>query len=170
MNIFLNIWNNWSTYEKVQELILLLSIPLVSILAIYLSSKNKRILIFSSIMFVISILINILGVVLVNLIFDIQVTEVFRLIPILTYMLILSNLGVLIGFFIHKRDRKGFDINDIKREYLSDSTKQTIFLLLLGSSILMFVSVQTQSILIISILSCIISIWGTYGISRYIFK
>jgi hypothetical protein len=170
MNIFLNIWNNWSTYEKIQEAILLSVIVLLCLAAIYFATKDKRILLLSGIAFFISTILYTVGILLTNTLFDIQITEIFRLIPILTYILILSNLGVFVGFFLYRKNRKDFNIVDVRKEYLSDSTKQTIFLLLLGSSIFMFVSVQTQAILVVSILSCLSGIWGIYWISKYILK
>lgn len=170
MNIFLNIWNNWSTYEKIQEGILLIGIIIVCLAVIYLSTKDKRIFKLSCIAFLISSILNIVGILLANIVFEIQIIEVFRLIPILTYIIVLSNIGVLIGFFLYKRQRKNFDIVDIRKEYLSDTTKQTIFLLLLGSSIIMFVSIQTEAILVISILSSVASMWSVYWVSKYILK
>lgn len=170
MDIFQNILENWSTYEKIQEIILLLSIPIVSFTTIYLTTKNKNILVFSCIMFVISTLTSIVGIIFSSNVLDVQITEIFRIVPLLTYLLILSNLGVLVGYYIHRKNRKDFDIVQIRREYLHDSIKQTAFLILLGSSIFMFVSVQIQVILLICILSCLIGIWSTYWLSRYILK
>lgn len=170
MNIFLNVWNNWSTYEKIEEAVLLFGIVTVCLSVIYFSTKDRGISILSCIAFFVSSILNILGIVIANSLLAIQVTEVFRLIPILTYIVVLSNLGVLIGFFLYKKQRKNFNILDVRKEYLLDTTKQTVFLLLLGSSIFMFVSIQTEAILVISILSSLVAMWCVYWVSKYILK
>ena len=170
MNLFENITKSWSKYEINTELLFLLSIFLISILTIYLLTKERKLLIISIISFLIGIFSNFVGIYLVNLLFKIEITEIFKMIPLLTSILILSNLGILIGFYISKRHAKGFNISSIRKEYYSDTIKQTIFLLLLGSSTLLFLSVQTEAVISISILSTILSIWSSYGISKYFLK
>jgi len=170
MNIINNILYGWSTYEKLQQTGLILGIFLISLLAIYYISKNKNLLILSTIAFLLASLLNILGILLVNILFRIEITEVFRLVPTLTSILLVSNIGILIGFYVHKRGKKGFDISAIRLEYFSDTVKQTIFQLLLASSVFLFVSVQTQAILVISVLSCLGAVWFIYWISKYLLK
>ncbi|PKN02599.1 hypothetical protein CVU76_00990 [Candidatus Dojkabacteria bacterium HGW-Dojkabacteria-1] len=170
MNIVTNLWYGWSTFEKTQEGILLFGILLISLIAIYLISKETRFLLLSSIGFSISAVLNVIGLYLASVLLDIQITEVFRLVPILTSILLISNLGILIGYYVHKRHKKGFSIENIRLEYFMDTSKQTIFLILLGSSIFLFVSIQTQVILVISILSCVGSIWSIYWFSKHLLK
>ncbi len=170
MNLFENITESWSNYEINMEILFLLSIFLVSILTIYFLTKEKRLLFLSLISFSAGIFSNFIGIFLVNLIFKIEITEIFKMIPLLTSILILSNLGILIGFYISKRNAKGFKISSIRSEYFADTIKQTIFLLLLGSSTLLFLSVQTEAVVSISILSTILSVWFTYGMSKYLLK
>jgi len=170
MNLINNILYGWSTYEKLQQGGLLLGIFLLTLLAIYYISKNKNLLILSAIAFLLASMLNIIGILFVNVIFKIEITEVFRLIPILTSILVVNNIGILVGFYVHKRGKKGFDIVGIRLEYYSDTVKQTIFQLLLASSIFLFVSVQTQAILVISVLSCLGAVWFVYWISKYFLK
>lgn len=170
MTILTDLINSWSTYEKVQEIILLGGIFLVSQIGIYFMSKNRNLLILSSITFAIAAMLNVLSLVLLNVLFKIEITEVFRIVPILTSILLVSNLGIFVGFYVHKIHKKNFTLEKVRLEYFTDTAKQTIFLLLLASSIFLFVSVQTQAILVSSVISCIGSIWATYGISRYILK
>lgn len=166
MNIVMHVWDNWSTFEKLQEGSLLLGILLITLLAIYFITKNRSILLLSFIGFSISALLNVIGLYIVSTLFKIEVTEVFRLVPILTSILLVSNLGILVGFYIHRKGKKGFDIKDIRLEYFTDSVKQTIFLLLLSSSVFLFVSVQTQAILVVSTLSCLGAVWCVFWLSK----
>jgi hypothetical protein len=170
MNLFINLWNSWSTYEIVQESFLMFSIFALCIFTIYFISRNKHIVILSALAFVIAAVLNILGIIMVGIIFDLQITEIFRLVPILTSILVVSNLGTLVGFYNEKKDSKGFKIEDIRYEYFADTTKQTIFLLLLATSMLLFVSIQTQAILVISVLSCLGGVWSLYFASKKLLK
>ncbi len=117
MNILTNLWNNWSTLEKMQEGILLFGISFLSVVIIYLASKEKRISLLACIGFLVSTILNIFGVFLIGILFNIEITELFRLIPILTYIFLLSNLGVLIGFFLNSRHKKDFNIENVRKEY-----------------------------------------------------
>ena len=170
MNIVENITENWSRFELNMEIFFLLSIFLISIFTIYFTTKERKILLLSIIAFLSSAILNILGIFLINTIFDVEIREIFKVIPLLTTILLLSNLGILVGYYISKKDSKKFKISDIRKEYFKDTIKQTIFLLLLASSTLLFLSVQTESVVIVSTLSTISSIWLSYWISKYILK
>lgn len=152
------------------EISLLVSILCISLLAIYWSTRNKSILILSLFSFILIFLFNFLGILLVNSIFKVHISDIFRIVPVISSILLVSNLGILVGFYVSQKNSKGFDISTIRKEYLTDSIKQTVFLTLLGSSTLLFLSIQTEAIVAISILSTILSIWITYWISRYILK
>lgn len=170
MNLIEQILKNSSIYERNLEIFLLLSIFLLSQVAIYLSTKNKRILILSLISFTLLFVLNVLGLILINGIFHLEISEIFKIVPVLSSILLISNLGILTGFYISRKDSKNFNISSIRKEYLSDSIKQTVFLTLLGSSTLLFLSPQTEGVIAISILSTVLTIWLTYWISRYILK
>ncbi len=170
MNLFENISNSWSKYEINTEIAYLILIFSISILTIYFSTKERKILILSVVSFVVATLTNLIGIYIVNTLFRIDVTEIFKMIPLITYILILSNLGTLIGYYISKKNSKGFNFSTVRKEYYSDSIKQTIFLLLLGSSTLLFLSVQTEVVISISILSSTVAVWSTYAVSKYILK
>ena len=170
MNLIQNVLQNWSSYELVMEGVLILSILLISLLVIYLSSKNRKILFLSAISLSVLMLVILIGIFVSNIILKIHITEIFRMIPILSLLFILSNLGILLGFYTSKKKTKSFTFSLVRREYFKDSIKQTVFLALLGISTLLFLSPQTEVILSISILSSVITIWFTYWISRYILK
>lgn len=170
MNLIENVLQNWSSYELIMEGILTLSILLTSLVAIYIFSKNRKILALSSISLAVLMLVIFIGIFIVDSILKIHVTEVFRTIPILSLLFILSNLGILLGFYTSKKKAKGFKLSSIRREFLKDSIKQTVFLVLLGISTLLFLSPQTEVIISISILSSVITIWVTYWVSRYFLK
>lgn len=170
MNLLINLWTNWTVYEKVREGVFLLLIFALTILAIYYATKEMKIVILSALSLIFAALINVLGILLVNIFLEINITEIFRLIPVITSILLISNLGLLAGYYISKRHRKNFTFDLLRAEYQADTVKQTIFLVLLALSMFLFVSTQTQAILSISVLSTLISVWGTYWISKYFLK
>lgn len=170
MNLVQNILKDWSIYERNMEIFLILGILAISLMCIYLSTKSKKILILSSISLSLILILNLLGILIINGIFKIDISEIFKIIPVLSIVLAVSNLGILVGFYVSKKDSKGFKISDIKKEYLSDSVKQSIFLVLLGISTLLFLSPKTVSIVSVSFVSNILTIWLTYWISKYLLK
>lgn len=170
MMLIQNLLQNWSIYERNMEIFLILGILALSLIAIYLSTNNKKILVLSSVSFVLVLLLNTFGILIINGVFKINITEIFRMVPILSLLLIVSNLGILVGFYISKKNIKGFKISNIRKEYFSDSIKQSIFLVLLGISTLLFLSPQTVAIISVSFLSSVLTIWLTYWISKYILK
>jgi hypothetical protein len=170
MTLIENVLQNWSRYEITMEAVLLLSIVIASLGVVFFLTRKWNVVILCTIAFVISGLFNLTGMIIINTLFNIEITQIFRIIPIITLILLLSNLGLLIGFYSFKKNSKGFKINNIINEYYTDSIKQSAFLLLLGTSTVLFVSVQTEAIVSISIISTLISIWFTYWISKYILK
>jgi len=142
----------------------------VSLLSIYLTTKNRKLLLLSSISLISVLLLNFLGILLISGVFKLNISEIFRLIPILSLLLTISNLGILVGFYISKREIKGFKISSIRKEYFTDSVKQSVFFVLLGISTLLFLSPQTVAVVSISLLSTVLTIWLTYWISKYILK
>jgi hypothetical protein len=170
MNLIENVLQNWSSYELITEGVLILSILLLSLVAIYIFSKSKKILALSAISLLVLMLVILIGIFLVDTVLKIHVTQIFRMIPILSLLFNLSNLGVLLGFYTSKKNTKSFKFSLIRREYLKDSVKQTVFLTLLGISTLLFLSPQTEVVLSISMLSSIVTIWITFWISKYFLK
>ncbi len=170
MNLINTVFNNWSKYELNMELLLIISILIVSLIAVYLFTKSKKFLLLCLLSLLLLLFFNTTGLFLANLILQVEISEVFRIVPILSMLLLLSNLGPLIGFYTSKIKAKSFNIASVRKEYLSDSKKQTLFLVLLGICTLLFLSPKTEVVVTVSLLSTISTIWFTYWISKYILK
>lgn len=169
-NIFINLWESWSSLEKVRESVFLFLIFVVILLVTNFATKEKRMTLLIGCSLIVSAILNVLGIYLSSLILDIQITETFRLTPVITGILLISNLGLLIGFYIANKDKKGFKFEKVRAEYFSDTIKQSLFLVLLVFAMLFFVSIQTQAILVTCVVSTLLPIWFTYWASRYIVK
>ena len=90
--------------------------------------------------------------------------------PVISLVFLISNLGLLTGYYSSKKKMKEIKFANIRKEYLSDSIKETVFLILLGISTIFFLSPATEIVVSMSILASIAAIWLTYWISRYILK
>ncbi len=170
MNLIQNVIQNWSRYELRTEIFLYLSIIAIAVLTIYLFSKNGKITLLSFISLCILMLLNFLGFIIINSLLKIQITEVFRMTPVISMVFLISNLGLLTGYYSSKKKMKEIKFANIRKEYLSDSIKETVFLILLGISTIFFLSPATEIVISMSILASIAAIWFTYWISRYILK
>ena len=170
MNLIQNVIQNWSRYELRTEIFLYLSIIAIIVLTIYLFSKNGKITLLSFISLCILMLLNFLGFIIINSLLKIQITEVFRMTPVISMVFLISNLGLLTGYYSSKKKMKKIKFANIRKEYLSDSIKETVFLILLGISTIFFLSPATEIVISMSILASIAAIWFTYWISRYILK
>ena len=165
-NIFINLWESWSTFEKVREGTFLFLIFAIILIATHFDTKEKRMTILIAISLLISAILNIIGIYLSSTILKIDITEIFRLTPVITGILLVSNLGLLIGFYITHKDKKDFQFEQVRAEYFSDTIKQSLFLILLIFAMLLFVSLQTKAILLTCIVSTLLPIWFTYWASK----
>ena len=170
MNLIQNVIQNWSRYELRTEIFLYLSIIAIVVLTIYLFSKNGKITLLSFISLCILMLLNFLGFIIINSLLKIQITEVFRMTPVISMVFLISNLGLLTGYYSSKKKMKEIKFANIRKEYMSDSIKETVFLILLGISTIFFLSPATEIVVSMSILTSIAAIWLTYWISKYILK
>ena len=170
MNLIQNVIQNWSRYELRTEVFLYLSIIAIVVLTIYLFSKNRKITLLSFISLCILMLLNFLGFIIINSLLKIQITEVFRITPVISMVFLISNLGLLTGYYSSKKKMKEIKFANIRKEYLSDSIKESVFLILLGISSIFFLSPATEIVVSMSILIGITTIWLTYWLSKYILK
>lgn len=170
MNLIQNVIQNWSRYELRTEIFLYLSIIAIVVLTIYLFSKNGKITLLSFISLCILLLLNFLGFIIISSLLKIQITEVFRMTPVISLVFLISNLGLLTGYYSSKKKMKEIKFANIRKEYMSDSIKETVFLILLGISTIFFLSPATEIVVSMSILTSIAAIWLTYWISKYILK
>ena len=170
MNLIQNVIQNWSRYELRTEIFLYLSIIAIAVLTIYLFSKNGKITLLSFISLCILLLLNFLGFIIISSLLKIQITEVFRMTPVISMVFLISNLGLLTGYYSSKKKMKEIKFANIRKEYMSDSIKESVFLILLGISSIFFLSPATEIVVSMSILIGITTIWLTYWISKYILK
>ncbi len=115
MNLIQNVIQNWSRYELRTEIFLYLSIIAIVVLTIYLFSKNGKITLLSFISLCILMLLNFLAFIIINSLLKIQITEVFRMTPVISMVFLISNLALLTGFYSSKKKKKKIKFANIRK-------------------------------------------------------
>jgi len=162
MEIFLNVWNNWSIYEKT-SISLILGISLIFlIVSVYFLTKDKMLAIWVSLSLLSSALITVLILWLLNIIFDITIVSVFIFVPFIVLFVNILSLGTSIGYYMdHKKD-KNFEIVNLKKEFLRDSFQLTVFIFLMFCSLSVFLSSIFLILILVSGGISISVVWINY--------
>ena len=161
MDIIINLFNNWTTYEKVNTLILGLIILLAVPGLVWLFTKHSKLALISLFSILISGILVLIGLVVLHIAFKIDITYTYKLIPFIVIFITILCIGTMTGFYMQNHKQKNFDMTKVKAEAFNDAFRLTI------SSILLFVAliVLTPSILIPVVLALGLSlatIWLHY--------
>jgi hypothetical protein len=170
MEIFMNLWNNWTNIEKINTLSLYLSLLILLPLLVKIVTKNNKLFIFSILSLLSSALITLLGITFLSVAFNYTITYIFLLTPIIVVFINLLNVGSSIGYYqLNKRD-KNFSMNDLKREYIQDSIYLTIFLVLLFSALSIFITSTFLTFILLTGATSVAIIWVNYALLYYTVK
>jgi pheromone shutdown protein TraB len=170
MEIFLNLWNNWTNTEKIHTLTLFISLMILIPLLVLYISRNKKLFIFTISSLISSAILTLIGILFLNVVFNLTITYIFLLTPIIVLFINLLNIGTCLGYHELHKKQKHFNFIELKKEYIRDSIYLSIFILLLFSAFSVFLS---STFLVFIILSTVISIavvWANYALLYYIVK
>ena len=170
MEIFMNLWNNWTNIEKVSTLSLYLSLLILLPLLVKIVTKNNKLFIFSILSLLSSALITLLSITFLSVAFNYTITYIFLLTPIIIIFVNILNVGSSIGYYQLNKKNKNFNMNDLKREYIQDSIYLTIFLLLLFSALSIFLTSTFLVFILLSGITSIAVIWVNYALLYYTVK
>lgn len=169
MNIIINLWNNWTTYEKMNTLILVLIILLAVPGLVWLFTKHSKLALTSLISLTITGLLTVLGLVILNQAFNISIAYTYKLIPFIAFFINILCIGTTTGYFMQNHKQKDFDIVKTKQESFKDAYRLTISCILLFSGF----AILTPTILIPVIFSLgisLIAIWIHYFLLKKLLK
>lgn len=161
MEIFTNLWNNWASYEKLLLGILLLIILFVIPALMWIFTKNKRFALVSLLSILISGVLVCITFLVANLAFDLEITDIFKVVPFITIFTITLGLGTAVGYLMQNRKRKDFAITEIQKEVKKDNIKLSISMLLL----LLAVGILSPALILplcLSLGDALISLWLMY--------
>lgn len=170
MEIFINLWNNWTNIEKINSLSMYLSLLILLPLLVKVVTKNNKLFLFSILSLLSSALVTLLGITFLSVAFNYTITYIFLLTPIIVIFINLLNVGSSIGYYQLNKKNKNFNMNDLKREYIQDSMYLTIFLVLLFSALSIFVTSTFLAFILLSGATSIATIWVNYALFYYIVK
>ena len=170
MEIFMNLWNNWTNIEKVSTLSLYLSLLILLPLLVKIVTKNNKLFVFSILSLLSSALITLLSITFLSVAFNYTITYMFLLTPIIIIFVNILNVGSSIGYYQLNKKNKNFNMNDLKREYIQDSIYLTIFLLLLFSALSIFLTSTFLVFILLSGITSIAVIWVNYALLYYTVK
>lgn len=170
MDMFLNLWNNWTNVEKTSMsslfLILLIAIPLL----VKFVTKNNKLFYFTIASLIVSAFVTLVGLVFLNIVFDLTITYIFLLSPIIILFINILNIGSCVGYYeLHKKS-KSFNYNMLKEEYIHDSIYLTIFILLLFSALSVFLFSTFLAFVALTGLVSVAVVWLNYALLYYIVK
>ncbi len=169
MEIITNLLNNWTTYEKVNTLILLLVVLIAIPGLVWLFTKQAKLAHVSFDSLVITGLLTLITLLVSNQLFHIAITYTFKLIPLIVFFVITLCIGTTTGYYMQKHKHKEYSSEAMKSEALKDTTNLTVFCILLFSSF----AVLTSSILLPILLSLGLSllvIWIHYLLLNKLLK
>lgn len=170
MEIFLNLWNNWSNTEKIDTILLFLILFLLIPLLIKFLTKNNHLFTFTIASLLSSAFLTLFFIWMLNLLFGIDIEYIFLLTPMVVLFLNILNIGTCIGYYKLHSKSKSFNYNTLKREYIKDSIQLSIFILLLFSALSVFL---TSTFLIFVLLTGFLSlcvIWLNYALLYWLVK
>jgi len=169
MEIIINLWNNWTSYEKLTLGFLLLFILLLIPLSIYIFTKHKTLVLISFLSLLISGVLTLISFFVLNQIFGVTIVFLYKLVPFIILFVDILSLGTMTGYYTQNHKHKEFNVLEMKKEMLRDTFRLTIALLLLLTGI----SILTQSILLLLLLTLGLSlaiIWINYTLLYRMYK
>jgi hypothetical protein len=161
MDIIINLWNNWTTYEKTNTLVLILLILLVVPGLVWIFTKQAKLAHISFDSLIIAGLLALVTLLITNQLFHVAITYTFKLIPFIVIFVTILCIGTMTGFYMQNHKQREFDMTKVKAEAFNDAFRLTISCILLFSAF----AVLTPTILLPILLSLGLSlaiIWIHY--------
>jgi hypothetical protein len=158
MNLFINIFNNWTVYEWILIGSSLTLTFLLTNLATYLFTKNWQFNKSISLTLIISAITYTLLTFIAQFL-PIEITSLFLIPILLIAALVITNWVTLISYYHKFRNSKSFSLIPLKKEHKRDSVRSIIFLTIAMLSVCIFLREELLAIFVITYLSSTISIY-----------
>jgi len=161
MDIIINLWNNWTTLEKINTLALILIILLVIPTLVWIFTKQIKLAHLSFDSLVIAGLLTLTTLLISNQLFHVAITYTYKLIPFIVFFITILCIGTMTGFYMQNHKHREFDMTQVKAEVFNDAFRLTVSCILLFSAF----AVLTPSILLPILMSLGLSlaiIWINY--------
>jgi hypothetical protein len=165
MNIFINIYRNWTVYEWCFLGGSLLLIFLLSNLGTYLLTKDWKFNKIVSITYAISALIYIFTIFVLQFL-PIPISHLSTTPLLLTVLIVTINWTTFISYYAKFKNRKNFTITELLKEQKRDSIRNIVFLTLAILSTSIFLKGELLTVMFVTFLSCAIPIYLSTLLTR----
>ena len=170
MEIFLNLYNNWTNIEKMSMFSLFAILMMLIPLAVKFVTKNDKLFYFTIASLVSSALLTLVAIIFLNVIFGLTITYIFLLAPVIILFINILNIGTCVGYYEENKNSKTFSYNMLKKEYINDSIYLTIFILLLFSAFSVFIFSSFLALILLTAVVSVGMVWLNYALLYYIVK
>jgi len=169
MNIFLEIFNDWSRYEIILLSISVFLFTFMGPAFAWVFVKDRRATIFALISSLITTFLVVSTVVVVAT-FISNITESYSYIYLLTGTFSALNVMTLTNYLVAERGKKDFDIDFVTREHFNDTLKLVSIIILFFSALLIFFKGDLRNIIIASAISSVLALSTNHLLARILFK
>lgn len=169
MDIILNIFNNWTTYEKLTTLFLILIILIVIPGLVWIFTRHSNLALVSIFSLLTTGVLILTSLIILNQVFHVDITYTYKLLPFIAYFVNILCVGTMTGYYMQNHKHKSFDIKAIRAEGSKDALALSVSCVLLFSGF----AALTPSILLPILLSLavtIVVIWIHYLLLRKLIK
>ncbi len=170
MEIFLNLYNNWTNIEKMSMFSLFAILMILIPLAVKIVTKNDKLFYFTIASLLSSALLTLFAIIFLNLIFGLTITYIFLLASVIILFINILNIGTCVGYYEENKNSKTFSYNMLKKEYIHDSIYLTIFILLLFSAFSVFIFSTFLALILLTAVVSVGMVWLNYALLYYIVK
>lgn len=168
MDMFLNLWYNWTNVEKISMASLFLILAILIPLLVKFVTKNNKLFYFTIASLISAAVLTLIGLIFLNLILDLTITYIFLLSPIIILFINLLNIGTCVGYHEYNKKSKSFSYTMLKQEYMNDSIYLTAFILLLFSALSVFLFSTFLAFIALTGIISIATVWVNYALLYYI--
>lgn len=162
MSSFIDIWTNWSVYEKLSISLSWFAVFIILSLSVKLLTKNNRLTVIAMLALIASAFTTKIFLLFTVIVLNFEISELFMIIPMLVTTVNILSIGTFVGYYYKNHNRKDFDLKDIKKEYLSDTIKLTIITTLFFSAITIFTTGSILIVLSLAGLLSLLQLWINY--------
>lgn len=170
MTIFKHVLNNWSSYQIVTMSLMFLLILTIILLSVKFLTKSKRYLLFTLLSFSAAAILTLIAFLVANIVFKTTITYVFLLTPIIVLVVNLIHIGMSVGYYASQRMQKHEDFTKLKKEFLKDSFQISIFIVLLLTSFLLYLSGIPFTFVLLTGIVTISTTWINYLLLSLFFR
>lgn len=168
MNIFINIYENWTLYEWIYLIGSVVLVFLLNNLATYLLTKRWKFNLSISLTYLASVAIYTVAIFIIQ-IFPVSLSHLSLMPVVVITMIITINWVTFIYYYYKHKKRKGFSLIELIEEHRRDTIRNIIFLTLVILSVSIFLRGELLATFVTTYITSSLSIYlGTILIRKFI--